>query len=187
MAIRGSMRDHLGGDVGAGAGAVLDDEGLPQALRQPLTDQPRMDVGDTTGRAANDDAHRPRWISLCARNARHCRQRGSARRQMQELPSGKVHVARLLPALMLPARIPLALFSVSSAMSLLKSDGEPTNAVPPSSASRALILGSARPALTSLLSCLMISVGVFLGAPIATNALASKPGRDSPNVDTCGS
>src|SRR5205809_969676 len=70
-------------------------------------------------------------------------------------------------------------FSVSSAMSLLKSAGEPTNAVPPSSASRALILGSARPALISWLSLPMISVGVFLGAPIATNALASKPGRNS--------
>src|SRR5262249_23300878 len=152
-----------------------------------LTDQPRMDVGDTTGRAANDDAHRPRWISLCARNARHCRQRGSARRQMQELPSGKFHDARLHSALMLAARITLAHFSVSSAMSLRRSCGRPRNAVLRSSASRVLILGSARPALTSLLSCLMISVGVFLGAPIATNALASKPGRDSPNVGTFGS
>src|SRR5215467_10217591 len=90
-------------------------------------------------------------------------------------------------ALMLAARITLAHFSVSSAMSLLKSEGEPTNAVPPSSTSRDLILGSTRPALTSLLSRPMISVGVFLGAPIATNALASKPGRNSPNVGTSGS
>src|SRR5262249_6336405 len=117
----------------------------------------------------------------------NCRQRGSARGQMQKISAGEFHDARLHSALMFAARITLAHFSVSSAMSLLKSDGEPTNAVPPSSAGRALILGSARPALTSLLSCLMISVGVFLGAPIATNALASKPGRDSPNVGTFGS
>ena len=56
-------------------------------------------------------------------------------------------------------------FSVSSAMSLPKSAGEPASAVPPRSASRALILGSARPALISLLSLSMISAGVFLGAP----------------------
>src|SRR5215475_8212644 len=89
--------------------------------------------------------------------------------------------------LILAARITLAHFSVSSAMSLLKSEGEPTNAVPPSSTSRDLILGSARPALISWLSRSMISVGVFLGAPIATNALASKPGKNSPNVGTFGS
>src|SRR5262249_1315175 len=90
-------------------------------------------------------------------------------------------------ALMLRARMTLPHFSTSSAMSLLKSDGEPTNAVPPSSESRALILGIARPTFSSLLSRPMISVGVFLGAPIATNALASKPGRKSPNVGTFGS
>ena len=47
--------------------------------------------------------------------------------------------------LMFAALITLAHFSVSSAMSLPKSAGEPASAVPPRSASRALILGSARP------------------------------------------
>src|SRR5215471_3031941 len=106
---------------------------------------------------------------------------------MQKISTGKFHDETLHSALILAARITLAHFSVSYAMSWLKSDGEPTNAVPPSSTSRALILGSARPALTSLLSRPMISGGVFLGAPIATNALASKPGRKSPNVGTFGS
>ena len=45
--------------------------------------------------------------------------------------------------LMLAARITLAHFSVSSAMSLPKSAGEPASTVPPRSASRALIFGSA--------------------------------------------
>src|SRR6476659_3495053 len=67
--------------------------------------------------------------------------------------------------LILAARITLAHFSVSSAMSLPKSAGEPISAMPSSSASFALILGSARPALISLLSFLMISAGVFLVAP----------------------
>src|SRR5262249_23493741 len=41
-------------------------------------------------------------------------------------------------------------FSVSSAISSAKSAGEPASTVPPRSASRALILGSARPALIAL-------------------------------------
>ena len=57
----------------------------------------------------------------------------------------------------------LSHFSVSSAMSLPKSAGEPGNGVLPRSASRPLILGSARPALISLLSLSMISAGVFRG------------------------
>jgi hypothetical protein len=62
--------------------------------------------------------------------------------------------------LMLAARITLPHFSVSSAMSLPKSAGEPGSTVAPRSTSRALILGSARAALISLLSLSTISVGV---------------------------
>src|SRR5262249_38941791 len=76
-------------------------------------------------------------------------------------------------ALMLAARIPLPHFSVSSAMSFPKSAGEPTSGVPPRSASRALILGSARAALTSLLSLLTISAGVAFGAQRPDQPLAS--------------
>src|SRR6516225_6226069 len=64
-------------------------------------------------------------------------------------------------------------FSVSSAMSLPKSAGEPASTVPPRSVSRALSLGSARPALISLLSFATISAGVFLGAPRPYQLLAS--------------
>jgi len=59
----------------------------------------------------------------------------------------------------------LAHFSVSFAMSFLKSAGEPGNTMLPSSTSRALNCGSARPALISLLSLSTISAGVSLGAP----------------------
>jgi hypothetical protein len=58
-------------------------------------------------------------------------------------------------------------------MSLPKSAGEPDNAVPPTSASRAFILGSARLALISLLSFSTISAGVAFGAPTPNQALAS--------------
>src|SRR5262245_6160075 len=68
-------------------------------------------------------------------------------------------------ALMLADLITLPHFSVSSAMSLPKSAGVPGSTVAPKSASRALILGSARPALISWLSFSTISAGVFLGAP----------------------
>src|SRR5262249_10374179 len=66
-------------------------------------------------------------------------------------------------ALMPTDLITLAHFSVSSAMSLPKSAGETTSGVTPKTASRAFILGSARPALISLLSLSTISAGVFLG------------------------
>jgi|SRR6516162_1772127 len=65
--------------------------------------------------------------------------------------------------LMLAARITLPHFSVSSAMNWPKSAGDSAKGVPPRSASRAFTLGSARPALISLLSLLTISAGVFLG------------------------
>ena len=74
---------------------------------------------------------------------------------------------------MLAARITLPHFSVSSAMSLAKSAGVIGIGTPPTSASRALILGSARPALNSLLSLLTISAGVPFGAPTPYQVLAS--------------
>ena len=76
-------------------------------------------------------------------------------------------------ALMLAARITLPHFSVSSAISLAKSADEPGSTVAPRSASRALILGSARAALISLLSLSTIPVGVFLGAPTPYQEVAS--------------
>ena len=65
---------------------------------------------------------------------------------------------------LMPANLTtFAHFSISSAMSLPKSAGEPASAVAPRSASRAFTLGSARPAFISLLSLSMISGGVLLG------------------------
>src|SRR5262245_20393281 len=64
-------------------------------------------------------------------------------------------------------------FSVSSAMNFPKPAGESAHIVAPNSAYRALILGSARPALISLLSLSMMSAGVFLGTAIPNQPLAS--------------
>jgi hypothetical protein len=57
-----------------------------------LAHQACHDVGGTTGRKSDNDAHRPRRIGLRPSKARHGRERGSARCQMQKLPSvGKFH------------------------------------------------------------------------------------------------
>jgi hypothetical protein len=76
-------------------------------------------------------------------------------------------------ALMLRTRMTLPHFSVSSAMSLPKSAGEPTSVVPPKSASRAFALESASISLVSRLSLSMTSAGVPFGALMPYQLLAS--------------
>src|SRR5215468_5472933 len=75
--------------------------------------------------------------------------------------------------LILAVRMTFAHFSVSSAMSWPNSAGEPGITVLPTSASCALILGSAMATLISLLSLTTISGGVFFGAPTPKKLLAS--------------
>src|SRR5262245_60063274 len=103
--------------------------------------------------------------------------------------SGKVRRGnyRLVSSFMSAARTTLPHLSESSAKSFPNSAGDSASAVPPNSPSRALSLGSARPALISLLSLSTISVGVVLGAPRPNQTLASYPGRNSPTVGTSGS
>src|SRR5262249_27393584 len=74
-------------------------------------------------------------------------------------------VANYCSALMWAARITLPHFSVSVAMSLPKSAGEPRSTVPPRSINRDLILGSSKVELMLLLSILKISSEVPFGAP----------------------
>ena len=54
IAVRARSHDRLGGDIGARARSVFDDEWLAEPLRQPLTDQARDDVG----RAARRESQR---------------------------------------------------------------------------------------------------------------------------------
>jgi hypothetical protein len=75
---------------------------------------------------------------------------------------------------LMPANlITVAHFSVSAAMSLPKSAGEPGFGTLPNDAYRDLTSGSDRPALISVLSFWMISTGVPFGAPMPPAALAS--------------
>src|SRR5262249_34538939 len=88
---------------------------------------------------------------------------------------------------LMPANlITLAHFSVSSAINFPKSAGEPGSTAAPCSANRALIVGSARPALISLLSLSTLSVGVFLGAPTPNHTDASGRGTKSLIVGISG-
>src|SRR5215831_13870998 len=84
-----------------------------------------------------------------------------AERDLWNIQSGNPDQLILAPANL----ITFAHFSVYSAMNVANSAGELANTVPPRSAIRAFMRGSARPALISLLSLSMISAGVFLGAP----------------------
>src|SRR5262245_27810477 len=79
-----------------------------------------------------------------------------------------------LQSALMPANFTtLAHLSVSLARSRPKFAGGPGSIAPPMSASRAFALGSARIALISMLSRPMTSGGVFLGAMMPKNALAS--------------
>src|SRR5262245_49785695 len=91
--------------------------------------------------------------------------------------------ARRYSALMLAARITWPHLSVSLVMSLPNSAGEPASNMPTTSASRALILGSTRPALISLLSLSTIAAGVFLGAPKSNEPVTCLLGSPSQNVN----
>src|SRR6516225_8151517 len=91
MAVGGRTRDRLGGDFPLGTRAVLDDEGLPEALGEPLADQAREDVGRAAGRKANDDAHRSRRIGLRPGDLRYRRQYGSTDDEVKECAAGKSH------------------------------------------------------------------------------------------------
>src|SRR5262245_12459311 len=91
------------------------------------------------------------------------RQDHGAQRKMSALSDLRVLAhSGLMPA----SRTTLPHFSVSSAMNLPKSAGEPENTAQPRSVSRSRVLASASAALISLLSFSTISAGVPLGATI---------------------
>src|SRR5262249_55332093 len=77
---------------------------LSEPLRQPLSDQARRDVGRAGRGEWHDQTHRPRRIGLRLRDARHGRQRGSARGQMQKISAGGV--SRTPPSLHIPRAPP---------------------------------------------------------------------------------
>src|SRR5262245_3686312 len=137
-----------------GPSYVLVDELLSERARHWLAGDAGSKVGGPARGKRINDRDGTRRIGLRPCDPRHGRQRGSARCKMEKISAGKFHSAlpeygrrsafRHHSALMLAPRITFAHFAVSSAMSFLKSVGEPLNTVPPCSTSRALIMGSAR-------------------------------------------
>src|SRR3954469_896960 len=59
IAVGWRTHDRLGSEIAAGAGAVLNEEGLPQPLRQPLTQQALHDVRRAARGKAHEHAH---WL-----------------------------------------------------------------------------------------------------------------------------
>jgi len=73
IAVRDCPHDAFGADIAARTRSVLNDEWLPEPLRQRLTHETRDGVACLAGRKGNDYAHRPRRIGLRPRDAQHGR------------------------------------------------------------------------------------------------------------------
>src|SRR5215467_12638626 len=70
IAIGGRVNDRLGSANAATSRPVLNYELMVEALREPLGNQTRYDIGRATSLKPDYDAHRPRRIGLRARDAR---------------------------------------------------------------------------------------------------------------------
>src|SRR5438132_11582509 len=89
VAIWWRTHDGLSSDIAAGARPVLNDELLTKPLGEPLTYYARDDVNRLARGKSDDNAHRPRRISLPRSHARACRERGSARGKMQKFAAAE--------------------------------------------------------------------------------------------------
>src|SRR5262249_17979510 len=128
--------------------------------------QQYLPIGDICGAA--DCTLFDHLVGAGEQRRRHV-EREFARRTLRNIRPLKRSHCGLMPANLST----LAHFSVSSAISLPKSAEDPASTVPPTSASLAFSFGSARAALTSVLSFATISAGEFLGAPMPYHMLAS--------------
>src|SRR5262245_12621308 len=175
-----------------GAAPVLNHNRLSQVRFGRAGERSQTDIGGGAGQPRHNQRDWPRRISLRSRYAWRGGQRGRACSQMQKFSAEKIHdvpseddcvlrprfmerggLAAIYSGLMLAARITLPHLSVSAAMSLLKSAGEPGSALPPSSAKRAVMPGSAKAALISLLRVPTISGDVRRGAPMPNHDVTS--------------
>src|SRR5262249_55612244 len=91
VAIGRRVERGLHADIAGRAGPVLNDKLLSEMIRQVLADDARHDVVGAARRKRDDPVHRPRRIGLRRRDAGDCRQRGSARGQMQKCTAWKFH------------------------------------------------------------------------------------------------
>ena len=82
----GELRERLGADDPAGAGAVLDHHRFPPVLRHPLPVDPGESVGGAAGRERHDDPHRARGVVGLG-----VRERYGRREREQGEEGGKTH------------------------------------------------------------------------------------------------
>ena len=87
VAVGRRARDHLAGDIAAGAGAVLDHDRLAERLLEPLAEDARHHVARAAGREAEHERDRPRRIGLRLRR-RAIAHRGK-RRQAARLATNR--------------------------------------------------------------------------------------------------
>ena len=75
VAVGRSLRHQIGREIAAGAGLVLDHDGLAETNRQPLTVKPRDDVDRAARRIADDQPDRPVGVGLrlCERRTKRGR------------------------------------------------------------------------------------------------------------------
>src|SRR5262249_61283200 len=89
VAVVRRVRNQIGGDVAAGAAAVLDDELLTELLAERLREHARGDVAGGAGGKTDDDAHRPRRVALRLGDRRG--ERGNAGYELQKSTARKCH------------------------------------------------------------------------------------------------
>src|SRR5271166_2617623 len=89
VAIGDRAQRRLHSDIAARNDPVLNNELLPQVIRQKLADNARDDVVGAAGRKTYDPAHWPRRIDLGAREARDGWDRSGTRREMQKSATRK--------------------------------------------------------------------------------------------------
>jgi hypothetical protein len=127
VAVGRRTHDRLGCYVAGGAGPVLDDERLPEPLRQPLHHQPREDVVGAARGKPDDQAHRGARIALCPGYSRHHREQRRRSTKAKQRAARKCHVDPSAPS---------SVVGVAAHASILSS----LAAVPPSIAARSASL-----------------------------------------------
>src|SRR5262245_10401799 len=176
-----SLGDQVCAKIAASPRLVFHNDRLTETLREFVTQGARKHVHKPAGRERRDHSDGSVGIGLgkrlqCQTNNQDETANQSAHVTLTSVVSSGAFGSSRWTAystLMLAARTPLPHFSVSSARSRPKTAGEPASGSPPSSAMRALALGSASTALISRLSFSTISAGVLRGAPKPNEPLAS--------------
>ena len=91
VAVGPGARHLLDRDDAGGAGLVLDEDALPEALPQLLGIEARDHVGQAAGRIGHDDPDRLRWIGALCRCRRHdgrekCRKTAREQKPPPQMP-----------------------------------------------------------------------------------------------------